>query len=108
MPATGAMAAPAIPRRWMCAAFVLARVKCVVPRKIKLKAPARCQRYENQNQTRGTIPFATQGKPARYEPSQNRREHVGAAKINSNRPTPEFRACLHHPPIDAPERPMEA
>src|ERR1700720_1995082 len=76
--------------------------------KDKVKSARWMPAYENQNQPRGTMPFATQGKSSRYEPSQNRRQHVGAAKITSNRPAPEFRACLGHPTSDAPEHRMEA
>src|SRR5579862_1101227 len=86
-PATGAMAEPAIPRRWMCSAFFSVRVKSLFLKK-KSKTPAGGQRYEKQR--------------------QKRQEHVSVAKIISSRLAPEFRACLRHRPIDAPERPKEA
>src|ERR1700720_1009529 len=68
MPATGAMAAPAIPRRWMCSAFVLARVKCVVPQKIKLRAPDGCQRTKTKINPAARCPSQLRASPRATNP----------------------------------------
>src|ERR1700723_2813904 len=64
MPATGAMAEPAIPRRWMCSTFFSVRVKSLFLKETVKNAGETPAVRKSKSQAAGRRPFVSQDKPA--------------------------------------------